>query len=671
MSLGLASILLVGIGANYVVPGTYVQVNFAAGPTMGAPAGQTVLIIGNKTSSGTATADTVVYGPDTPTPMQSETDVITLFGAGSQVHRAWKRFVKVNKTTPVYALAAAESAGSQATGVVEVVGTATSAGNIRFYYGDEFVDTSIASGTTATNIAAALVVSINNNVNWAITAANNAGIVTLTAKNHGPEGNWIKYGVLNGPGFAVGGVTVASYGTTWLASTVYANGAFVEPATATGYYYQESTRAPASGTGATNTQTSNTSVITGVTGATADWVGQSFVVTDGTHSANSGTFTITAAGTGTVTYTNATPGVNSTTINWSVTFNNTSFTAAPSFPTTLGATVNDGGCTWTCWGSLSTAGVTSLGGGATADNYTNTLATIASSTFFNIVCCDSDATNLGRVATQIATQAQPITGILQRAFAGSVDTIANAETIATGLNAAQFEIIAGLGSVDITPLELAANNAAIYSLFEQTGNTGYRLVGRLNFSLFPTSNPLYNDSTYWLLTGSRNGPNAGPSNAQVQTALSNGLTPIALQLTGQPYLVKRITTRCLNGSNQDFRIRDAHKVAIMFAWATGVKSLTQQNFGGMDLLDPPKQGQSPAAGQAPNVFATNSVLWGNALKDFTTKVGNAGLLQNTVATNAAAIVQREVSPRTRLSASFGLTTADIADQFCVSGNQVG
>lgn len=596
MSLGLAAILLVGIGANFVNPGIYTQVNFAAGPTMGAPAGQTALIIGNKTSTGTATPDTVVYGPDTPTPMQTESDVITLFGAGSQVHRAWKRFVKVNKTTPVYAIAAAESAGAQATGNVTVLTTATSAGNIRFYYGDEFVDTSVASGDTATVIGGNIAQNINNNVNWALTASNSSGAITLTAKNHGPEGNWIKFGVLAGPGFAPGGTTVTPYSAVWATGQTTTSSTFTRPSVANGYYYK-----------------------------------------------------VTTVGSPATT------------------------TTEPTWPTTIGTatSADSNGNIWTCWGTLTAAGVATLGGGATADNYTNALATIATSTFFNIIACDSDATNVGRVATQLATQAQPITGILQRAFFGSADTLANTETIATGLNSAQMECEWTGGSLDITPLELAANQAAIYSLFEQTGNTGYRYVGRLNFSLFPTANPLYGDAAYWLLTGTRNGPNAGPSTANITAALNNGITPIALQGTGQPYLVKRITTRCLNGSNQDFRIRDAHKVAIMFAWANAEKQVTAQQFGGMDLLDAPKQGQSPAAGQPPNVFATNAVLWGNALKDLTTKVGNAGLLQNTAATNAAAIIQREASPRTRLSASFDLTTADIADQFCAVANQVG
>lgn len=594
-TLGLASILLIGISANTPNPGTYVQVNFNAGPTGGAPIGQKVLILGNKTSTGTATADTVVYGPDTTTPAQTESDVITLTGAGSQVHRAWKRFAKVNKTTPQYFLCVAESAGAQATGVIAVAfstgSTATTAGNIRFFYGDEFVDTAVNVGDTATVIGAAIAANINQNVNWAITATNTTGTLAIQAKNHGPEGNQIKIGVMVGPGFAPAGVTVTDYGVLWSASIVTVTGTFIAPATPNGYYYK-----------------------------------------------------VTAGGTG--------------------------GSSPPAFGTTIGATTTDGGSTYTNWGTLSTAaGLAQLGGGATADNVTNALAAILSQGFYDIVVCDSDATNIGRVIAQVNTQANPTTGIRQRVFAGSVDTLANALTLAAAQNASRGELQWG-SATDITPLELAANAAAIYSLFEQSGNTGYRLVGRLNFSLFPSTNPQFNDQSVWFLTASRNGPNSGPSTAQITSALNGGLTPYAILSDGSLQLVKRCTMHCLNGATPDFRSRDAHKVAIMDAWATGAATMTQQQFGAKDLLDPPPPGQSVTSGNPPNTFATNVNIWGTALKDFTEKVGIAGLLQNVDTTNANAIVQREVSPRNRMSASFDLQTVDLADQFCIAANQV-
>jgi phage tail sheath gpL-like len=208
------------------------------------------------------------------------------------------------------------------------------------------------------------------------------------------------------------------------------------------------------------------------------------------------------------------------------------------------------------------------------------------------------------------------------------------------------------------------------AFYEQSGNTGYRYVGRLNFSLFPTGNAQFNDQATWFLTASRNGPNAGPSTAQVTSALNNGLTPYAILSDGTLQMVKRVTTRSLNGATADYRARDPHKVAIVDAWATAAATVVSQQFAAKDLLDAPATGQNPQGGVPPNVFATNATLIGNALKDLTEKMGIAGLLQNTDATNANAIVQRESSPRNRVSASFDLQTADILDQTAILAQQV-
>ena len=75
-------------------------------------------------------------------------------------------------------------------------------------------------------------------------------------------------------------------------------------------------------------------------------------------------------------------------------------------------------------------------------------------------------------------------------------------------------------------------------------------------------------------------------------------------------------------------------------------------------------------------------MWGNALKNVTSRYGNAGQWGYAPGTtplagqspadaiNAAAIIQAEVSPPTRMSAYFPLTPVNIADQFAVLGQQV-
>src|SRR3954470_390770 len=105
---------MTGVSDSYAVPGTLVEIRFGVGPSGGANQERVALIIGNKTSAGTATVDTVVYGPTSQPPMRTETDVIALFGTGSEAHRMYRRFVAVNKSTPVYIIAPTASGGTAA-----------------------------------------------------------------------------------------------------------------------------------------------------------------------------------------------------------------------------------------------------------------------------------------------------------------------------------------------------------------------------------------------------------------------------------------------------------------------------------------------------------------------------------------------------------------------------
>src|SRR6185312_8731686 len=335
----------------------------------GSGAARAVLLMGNKTSAGSATADTVIYGPNTAIPCQTEADVIALFGPGSQLHRMFIRFVKaagVNNTTPLFFIAVTASGGTAASTTMTIATTAAATGNHRFWCLDQFVDTPITTGQTVTQIATAIVASINAQTSWPITAANTAGVITITWKHAGPEGNW-------------GRVQALLTGT---------------------------------GVATTTTLTSNTF----------------------------------------------------------------------------------------------------LTSGATADSYTSALSTIASQRFYYIVCGDSDATNVGALVTQVNSLALPTNGNRQRVVFGSMDTLANTITLATGVNAARAECVWG-NATDMTPAELAATATAIYATLEQGSQYG---VNRKNFSLFPAQ---ANDASYWPVIAGRNGAGGAPTQAQIYSAL--------------------------------------------------------------------------------------------------------------------------------------------------------
>ena len=513
-----ASIVLVGLGANFPNPGVYAQINFAAGPAGPAPGARNILVFGNQTASGTATNDTVVYGPNTQTPVQTESDVMAVFGSGGHHHRAFLRLTAVlGNASPIgiFYISVTPSSGSAASLTMTITTTALQNGNLRFWCVDQLVDTSITAGQTATQIAQAVVGSINSQYRWPITASNTGGAVLITAVNTGPEGNWILVQSLITPG-------TATIGTT------------------------------------------------------------------------------------------------------------TSLTAN-----------------------------TNLSGGTTADNPTIALATIGSTRFYYQVIHDTDATNIGKVVTAVNNLAEPATGIRQRAFAGTRDTLGNEITLATTLNAARAELQSALGS-DLTGLEIAANNVAIYAQFESSGSL-YG-PGRDNFSLFPVNSA---DQPYWQLIPSRQGSSVSLTQPQVTSALNNGITPLQLINNGQSLqLVKRITTRSLNGSVQDYRVRDAHRVSVPDWWTDDAVYLTQQNYGGLNIAPNPKQGVP---------FPDNStcpLFWSGALQGLVRKYEAAGQLKNGDQIIAGMITQQETNPPDRMSNLTPLQVIDLADQFFILVEQV-
>src|SRR5690242_14495109 len=84
------------------------------------------MLLGQKTNSGTGTADTVYD-------VTSADQVRVLAGRGSLAHRMAIKWFKINKFTKTrVAILADNGAGTAATGTVAITGTATAAGTLTF-----------------------------------------------------------------------------------------------------------------------------------------------------------------------------------------------------------------------------------------------------------------------------------------------------------------------------------------------------------------------------------------------------------------------------------------------------------------------------------------------------------------------------------------------------------
>ncbi len=497
---------LTGLAANDPVPGAYLEIVFAAGPAPIGGGTYAALLVGNKAASGTATENTTIYGPDTATTLNSTVEANTLFGERSELARMYRAFLMINNSTPVYAIAVAESAGAAATGAITLATTATSAGALRVWVGDKFTDVAITSGDTPTVIAAAACVTINAQSTWPATATATEGVITLTAANKGPRGNWRVF--------------------------------------------------------------------------SAEIIG---------------------SGVGTT----VTPAV-----------------------------------------------VTYFTGGTTADSSTAALGKILSERFYYIVSAANDATQLGALVTQVGLQAAPITGIRQRVFAGSVDTIGNTITITTGVNSARAELIWQEKS-DLPPCELAAVYAADVSLFEAG------LPPRMNFSGFGND---AQTSAYWVIKKPRCG--TSPTRTTISSALKNGITPIANSRSGT-YMVKRITTRSLNGSISDYRIRDAHKVTVCDRFGDDLLAKLQLQFQGKLIADDPKPG---AKAPPPNV--TTPTVMRACVVALIRNYEDIAMVQRGDEIVAGTIVDRDPANANRMNIRIPLQTVDILDQMATELDQV-
>jgi phage tail sheath gpL-like len=190
-----ASINLQGLALNNATPMYALEIDFAVGQPAGIGSQRPMLLMGNMTTAGTATADTVIYGPDTPIQCQQESDVITLFGAGSELHRMFRRVVKIQQVVSIYFIAVTASSGTAATLTFTLLNVPTGNGNVRVWIDDEYVDTGFLASATLTSITAAIVANCNNKTYWAVTGAQatvttSNDSVMFTAKIKGPRGNW-------------------------------------------------------------------------------------------------------------------------------------------------------------------------------------------------------------------------------------------------------------------------------------------------------------------------------------------------------------------------------------------------------------------------------------------------------------------------------------------------
>lgn len=171
------------IPASIRKPGKYVEFNAKLAVRTLPSNVQRLLIAAQMLATGTAVASAPVQVFDAAT-------AALLFGRGSQAHLMVKATIEAYQYARITVLPLADaSTGVAATWTVTYTGASTAGGSVTVTVAGQSVNVPIATGQSAAQVAAAVQLELARMVDWPVTAAAAAGVITLTAKNKGTVAN--------------------------------------------------------------------------------------------------------------------------------------------------------------------------------------------------------------------------------------------------------------------------------------------------------------------------------------------------------------------------------------------------------------------------------------------------------------------------------------------------
>lgn len=265
------------------------------------------------------------------------------------------------------------------------------------------------------------------------------------------------------------------------------------------------------------------------------------------------------------------------------------------------SSTSSGAGTTGVWSSTGTLGSEiTLTSGATQDSFANALTAIEPARYDRIVGACIDATNVGRIVTHVNTNAGPTVQLLEQAVIPSVDTYANAVTLATGQNAARLQVAWHHASVLPAP-DVAAQVAAA----RLNGNAalGGSLPGE-------ASDPAANLDGMDLATVlMQRAPADRPTATEVEGALNNGITPVGASSSRPGYgaIVRSVTSRSLASGVPNYAVIDTAYVTVLDYCADRYRGRLTTDLAGAKLGADLPNGQP--ASRAPNV-TTPSIIEG-------------------------------------------------------------
>jgi len=219
-----------------------------------------------------------------------------------------------------------------------------------------------------------------------------------------------------------------------------------------------------------------------------------------------------------------------------------------------------------------------LAAGATSDDPQTAIDAMDGVRRRFLVAPYQDATNLAKFKSHIDAQDEPLIGNRRVFVSASIDSLANTTTVATGLNFSRGQV-AWLYLADVPPACLAAAVASLRSGLEQN-DAATNFDGLTVDGLIPHFN-----------TAER------PSSSELDSALNNGISPLASTRSGEVYIVRSVTSKSQDASAKpDFRVLDTHKVTVPDFIADDIELQLADTFSGFKASGDPPEGQSPPVG---------------------------------------------------------------------------
>ena len=273
-----------------------------------------------------------------------------------------------------------------------------------------------------------------------------------------------------------------------------------------------------------------------------------------------------------------------------------------------------------------------LAGGTTEESLTTPLASVAAVRYHRYVLAQQGATALAAVATQISTMAGVTVGLRQQAVAASVDTYANAIALSGARNAPRL-CLAWSYANDLSTGEIAAQVAA--GRLGGDSSLGGGVTGE-------DADPACNLDGLRLATiPAQDVQAASPTPTEIESALNNGLTPLApLGTSGLMSVPRTITTRFKDDvGNPSYAVIDTQVDTVADYVADTLQSAFAVDFAGLKLAADAADGSAPKVAGVTTPNTARAYIF-RKLKDFE----GAGILTSVDAKASQLVVVADSTP---------------------------